>query len=126
MRLPPLAIGLGIYLPMGATLPVVIGAVIGHFYDRWADRTAKPEFAKRMGVLSATGMIVGESLFGVLYAGIVVVSGKSSPFALVGDGFATAALVGGAVIFSVLIAWLYRRTVTSVTACVSTPATPPR
>jgi putative OPT family oligopeptide transporter len=126
LRLPPLAIGLGIYLPMGATLPVVIGAVIGHFYDRWADRTAKPEFAKRMGVLSATGMIVGESLFGVLYAGIVVVSGKSSPFALVGDGFAMAALIGGAVIFSVLIAWLYRRTVTSVTACVSTPATPPR
>jgi uncharacterized oligopeptide transporter (OPT) family protein len=72
MRLPPLAIGLGIYLPMGATLPVVIGTLTGHFYDRWADRTAKPEFARRMGVLMATGMIVGESLFGVLYAGIVV------------------------------------------------------
>jgi uncharacterized oligopeptide transporter (OPT) family protein len=114
MRLPPLAIGLGIYLPMSATLPVVIGAVTGYYYDRWADRTASPEFARRIGVLMATGMIVGESLFGVLYAGIVVVSGKSAPFALVGDDFATPALIGGAVVFSVLIGLLYRRTMRAV------------
>jgi putative OPT family oligopeptide transporter len=114
MRLPPLAIGLGIYLPMGATLPVVIGSVAGHLYDKWADRSASPEFARRLGVLTATGMIVGESLFGVLYAGIVVASGKGSPFALVGDGFATAALIGGVVIFFALIALLYRRTMQAV------------
>jgi len=114
MRLPPLAIGLGIYLPMSATLPVVVGAVTGYYYDRWADRTATPEFAKRTGVLMATGMIVGESLFGVLYAGIVVLSGKGEPLALVGDGFAAPALIGGAVIFSVLIGLLYRRTMTAV------------
>lgn len=114
MRLPPLAIGLGIYLPMQATLPVVIGAVAGYYYDRWADRSPRPEFAKRMGVLMATGMIVGESLFGVVYAGIVVASGNSSPFALVGDGFATPALIGGAIIFLGLIGLLYRRTVTVV------------
>jgi putative OPT family oligopeptide transporter len=114
MRLPPLAIGLGIYLPMGATLPVVIGAVTGYYYDRWADRTARPAFAKRMGVLMATGMIVGESLFGVLYAGIVVVSGQNAPFALVGEGFEIPALIGGAIIFLVLIGLLYRRTMTGV------------
>ncbi|MGB6308455.1 MAG: oligopeptide transporter, OPT family, partial [Steroidobacteraceae bacterium] len=114
MRLPPLAIGLGIYLPMGATLPVVIGAVAGYHYDRWADRTAKPAFARRMGVLTATGMIVGESLFGVLYAGIVVATGKNAPFALVGDSFATAALIGGSVIFFALIGLLYRRTMMGV------------
>jgi putative OPT family oligopeptide transporter len=114
MRLPPLAIGLGIYLPMGATLPVVIGALLGYFYDRWADRDSNPEFARRMGVLMATGMIVGESLFGVLYAGIVVLSGQSTPFALVGDGFATPALIGGALVFFILIGLLYRRTMTVV------------
>ncbi len=116
MRLPPLAIGLGIYLPMQATLPVVIGAVTGYYYDAFADRTARPEFARRMGVLMATGMIVGESLFGVLYAGIVVASGNSSPFALVGDGFATPALIGGGIIFFVVIGLLYRRTVSRVRA----------
>jgi putative OPT family oligopeptide transporter len=118
MRLPPLAIGLGIYLPMSATLPVVAGAVIGYYYDRWADRTARPEYAKRTGTLMATGMIVGESLFGVLYAGIVVVSGKGAPFALVGDQFATPALIAGAVTFSVLIALLYRRTMSAVSAAI--------
>ena len=75
---------------------------------------ASPEFARRIGVLMATGMIVGESLFGVLYAGIVVVSGKSAPFSLVGDDFATPALIGGAVVFSVLIGLLYRRTMRAV------------
>jgi putative OPT family oligopeptide transporter len=110
IRLPPLAIGLGVYLPMGATLPVVLGSMAGHLYDKWTDRTPRPEFAKRLGVLTATGMIVGESLFGVVYAGIVVISGKGTPFALVGDAFATPALLGGVVIFSALIALLYRRT----------------
>ena len=114
MRLPPLAIGLGVYLPMQATLPVVIGALTGYFYDAFADRTGRPAFARRMGVLMATGMIVGESLFGVLYAGIVVASGQNALFALVGDGFETAALIGGAVIFLVLIGLLYRRTMTGV------------
>lgn len=118
MRLPPLAIGLGIYLPMAATLPVVIGALAGHFYDRWAERRPDPAFARRMGVLMATGMIVGESLFGVLYAGIVVTSGESAPFALVGDRFATPALIGGALIFFTVIGLLYRRTM----AVVSRPA----
>jgi putative OPT family oligopeptide transporter len=119
MRLPPLAIGLGVYLPMGATLPVVIGSVAGHLYDNWADRTARPEFARRIGVLMATGMIVGESLFGVIYAGIVVASGKSNPFALVGEGFETAALVAGVVIFFGLVALLYRRTMQVVSRPVS-------
>jgi len=53
---------------------------------------------------------VGESLFGVLYAGIVAGYGKNEPFALVGARFATPALIGGATIFFVLIGLLYRRT----------------
>ena len=38
LRLPPLAVGIGIYLPMAVTLPVVIGSVIGKLYDRRAER----------------------------------------------------------------------------------------
>ncbi|HYI39516.1 MAG TPA: oligopeptide transporter, OPT family [Allosphingosinicella sp.] len=110
LRLPPLAVGIGIYLPMAAVLPVVIGAVIGFYYDRWADRREKPEFARRMGILTATGMIVGESLWGVLFAGIVAGSGKDTPLALVGDGFETMALIGGTALFVLLAAWVYRRT----------------
>ncbi len=87
LRLPPLAIGIGVYLPMSVTLPVVVGAVIGRFYDRWASRRQNAEFAKRLGVLTATGMIVGESLFGVVFAGIVAGSGTDSPLGRGRAGF---------------------------------------
>jgi putative OPT family oligopeptide transporter len=114
MRLPPLAIGLGVYLPMAVTLPLVIGTLLGHFYEGWADHTSNPARAKRMGVLTATGLIVGESLFGVLYAGIVAASGKSEPFALVGESFATPALIAGTIVFFVTLAFLYRHTMSGV------------
>ena len=110
LRLPPLGIGLGVYLPMAVTLPVVIGAIIGFFYDRWADGREDVEGAKRMGVLTATGMIVGESLWGVAFAVIVYLTNSDAPLALVGDGFATIALVGGTIAFLALVAALYRYT----------------
>ena len=96
--LPPLAIGMGIYLPTATTLMIVVGAIVGWAYDRRADRTPKPVEARQLGVLLASGMIVGESLLGVVIAGIVVFSGKSDPLALVGARFADAAvwLGGGA------------------------------
>ena len=116
LRLPPLAIGIGIYLPMSVILPTVIGAGVGWCYDRWADRTADPARARRLGVLTATGMIVGESLFGVLFAFVVAGAGTDAPLAVVGDGFATPALIGGTLVFVALVAWLYRRTVARVAA----------
>src|SRR4029079_16922445 len=68
LHLPPLAIGMGIYLPLEADLLIPLGAVLGWFYNRWAMGSKSPAFAERMGVLMATGLIVGESLMGVVYA----------------------------------------------------------
>ena len=99
---------MGIYLPMSLTLLIPVGAVLGWFYDRWAERAANPEFAKRMGVLMATGLIVGESLFGVVFAGIVWSTDSDAPLALVGEAFAGAALPIGLVVFTGIIVLLYR------------------
>ncbi|MBW8074978.1 MULTISPECIES: oligopeptide transporter, OPT family [Metallibacterium] len=111
-RLPPLAVGLGIYLPTSTTLMVVIGAVAGWFFERRAEHTAKPDATKQLGVLLASGMIVGESLIGVALAALVVFSGKDAPLALVGPGFAGAAVVIGALAFALVMyamyAWLLR------------------
>ncbi|WP_260583105.1 OPT family oligopeptide transporter [Sphingopyxis sp. PET50] len=115
LRLPPLAIGIGIYLPMAVILPVVIGAVGGWFYDRWAERRANPAFAHRMGVLTATGMIVGESLFGVFYAGLVYATDSDAPLAVVGDGFHVPSIFIGLGLFAALIALSYARTRKMVT-----------
>jgi putative OPT family oligopeptide transporter len=110
-RLPPLAVGMGMYLPMSLTLLIPIGALLGRTYDRWAERQGGDvEFKKRLGVLMATGLIVGESLFGVLFAGIVAATGSDAPLAIVGEGFANVALVLGIVVYGALVLGLYQMT----------------
>jgi putative OPT family oligopeptide transporter len=103
--LPPLAVGMGIYLPMALTILIPIGALLGHLYDKWASRAAIPDFAQRMGVLLATGLIVGESLFGVVFAGIVAATNKDAPLAVVKD-FAWATPLG-LILFTVAALGLY-------------------
>jgi len=110
-QLPPLAVGIGVYLPMKLTVTVVAGTILGHLYERWAGRRQNSDFAKRLGILAATGMIVGESLFGVLFAGIVTISGNDEPLAIVGPDFAPIALALGLVLYCVLVALLYRMSI---------------
>jgi putative OPT family oligopeptide transporter len=106
--LPPLAVGMGIYLPMSLTLLVSVGALIGWLYNRWAVRQADPAFAERMGVLVATGLIVGESLFGVAFAGIAAATGSSSPLAVMEES--PFAMPLGTVVLIGAVGWCYWRT----------------
>jgi hypothetical protein len=89
-------------------VPVICGAIAGWFYDRWAARQRDPERGKRLGVLLASGFIVGESLFGVLLAGIIVATGSATPLAVVGDSFTAASNWVGAIAFVLLVGALYR------------------
>ncbi len=107
-RLPPLAVGLGIYLPTSTTLMVVVGALVGAWFDRYAERRENAEATKQLGVLLASGLIVGESLLAVIFAGIVGLSGIQAPLALVGPSFATPALFLGGAVFVVIAFLLYR------------------
>jgi putative OPT family oligopeptide transporter len=108
MRVPPLAVGLGIYLPTQSTLMIVVGSIVGSFYDKRAGRSARPEARKQLGVLLASGLIVGEGIIGVLTSAIIVFSGKDAPLALVGPGFATAGKIIGGVAFVIIAVVLYR------------------
>ncbi|WP_454884825.1 OPT family oligopeptide transporter [Sphingomonas oryzagri] len=105
LRLPPLGVGIGIYLPMSATLPVVIGAFLGHW---WEKRNPSPA-TQRIGVLMASGLIVGESLFGVALAVPISITLNPAPLAIVGNGFATIATVGGSILFAALLWFAYVR-----------------
>ena len=112
LRIPPLAVGIGIYLPMSATFAVVIGSVIGHWYDRRARAASNPERAERLGTLVASGLIVGESLWGVINAGLIVTLSKDAPIGLVPEDFAPGPWLGllgfvGVVIW--LYGWMLRR-----------------
>ncbi len=117
-KFPPLAVGLGIYLPASATVLACVGAIAGYFYNRWANTTGTGE-AKRLGVLLASGLIVGEGVLGVLYSGLVIaVQGhvapdrEGAPLNIVPDAIAGAygafANVIGLVIFIALAIYLYR------------------
>ena len=108
-HLSPLAVGLGMYLPTQSTLMVVVGAVVGWYFDKRADRRSNPARIKQLGVLLASGLIVGEGLVGVVLAAIVAFSGKDFPLQLVSDSFADGgAMVAGSVGFALLVALMYR------------------
>jgi putative OPT family oligopeptide transporter len=82
LSLPPLGVGLAIYLPSTVTAPVVVGALIGWLYDKMVAKDRQAEPAKRLGVLIASGFIVGESLFNVALAALIVASNKGEPLAV--------------------------------------------
>jgi len=112
LRIPPLAVGIGIYLPMSATFAVVVGAVIGHWYDRRAKASPNPERAERLGTLVASGLIVGESLWGVINAGLIVAFSTDAPIGLVPEDFVLGPWLGllgfvGAIVW--LYGWMLRR-----------------
>ena len=72
------------------------------------------EATKQLGVLLASGLIVGESIVGVVIAAIVAFADKlgfadrEAPLSLVGPGFAGAALVIGGLAFAAVVAVMYR------------------
>ena len=87
MALPTLAVGMGIYLPPSINMPIAVGAIMAAILKRRIrhDET-KLKNADRVGTLFAAGLIVGESLIGVIMALIIAVSvtngGSDAPLAL--------------------------------------------
>ncbi|WP_333903120.1 OPT family oligopeptide transporter [Achromobacter insolitus] len=117
-RIPVLAVGIGIYLPPTVAAPIVVGAVLAWLLEgalrRRAAAAGKPyeqfaESANRRGVLIASGLIVGESLVGVLMAGIIGASGTEAPLAIAGEGFAQTASFLGLAVFVVVAILFWRR-----------------
>jgi putative OPT family oligopeptide transporter len=110
--LPPLGVGLAIYLPSAVTAPVVVGALAGWIYEKVVAKDRMAEPAKRLGVLIASGFIVGESLFNVALAVLIVATQKASPLEVpfappehVGMIFA---LIAAAVVVVGLYGWARR------------------
>jgi hypothetical protein len=97
---------------MSATFAVVIGAVLSYWYDRRIRTLRNPERADRLGTLVASGLIVGESLWGVINAGLIVGTSRDAPLGLVPEDFAPAPWLGvlgfiGLIIL--LYGWMLRR-----------------
>lgn len=115
--LPVLAVGMGIYLPPSINMPIIVGAFLAAFLrsrirSRYgADSEKRVAAADRIGTLFAAGLIVGESLIGVILAFIIVVSvtngGSDAPLAIPLENWGTTAawlglafFIGGMLIFA--------------------------
>jgi putative OPT family oligopeptide transporter len=107
MKLPPLAVGIGFYLPAAVTTMLVVGALAGWFYDKAIKNTRFADVGRRMGVLLASGLIVGESLFLVMTAGVIVATKNDAPFAMLPEGSTWPAMLAGIAAFVVLTLMLY-------------------
>jgi putative OPT family oligopeptide transporter len=114
-QFPPLAVALGIYLPMAVTFMVVVGAFAGKAYGDWVSRGRNGDVAKRLGILLASGFIVGEGLLGVVKSGLIAKTGLEFPFAPAGDAFVTptgfgasSAEIVSVIAFPVIVILMYR------------------
>lgn len=126
-RLPALAVGMGIYLPPIITTPILVGAVISWFIRRRVHRiTNKNDLTEnyrrvdRKAALIASGLIVGESLVGVIMAVVIVISisngGNDAPLsitswlsAVFGNNIGPIQQLLGLIVFvTICIAFIYR------------------
>lgn len=112
--LPVLAVGMGIYLPPVVNAPLFVGALLAWFINRHIenyarqsgkDAEAMKKKADRYGTLFAAGLIVGESLIGVLLAfiiaGSVTSGGSDAPLAIELDNWGDKAEILGLIVFVV-------------------------
>lgn len=74
----PMLVAVGMYLPFETTFAIFIGGLFRSFADWMAKRRGlnEPQMARveNAGVLTASGLIVGESLLGLVWAGLVAVA----------------------------------------------------
>ncbi len=127
MRIPALAVGLGIYLPPTIPAAIIIGSLLSVAVNRGLkardarQNTSRAENNKR-GVLIASGFIVGESLMGVALAILILASlylghGDSplslepSLTSLLGGNFAAIQEAGGLLVFVVACGVFYKKSI---------------
>ena len=83
LRVPVLAVALGIYLPFKLSAAILAGGLIAELARKAGRRSAAPEASQ--GLLFAAGLVTGEALMGILLAAPIALSGiwpslNSDPF----------------------------------------------
>ena len=67
-RVPALAFGLGMYLPIEINMAVFFGAAVGHFINKSGRTEADREALKEQGTLIASGLMAGAAIIGTIGA----------------------------------------------------------
>ena len=88
--IPPLAAGLGMYLPMNLNMSVLVGGVLSHFVSTASKSKAVNKKRSEKGTLIASGFIAGGAVMGVIGALLMYIQQSSGKiflpdFGLAGD-----------------------------------------
>lgn len=100
-RFPVLAVAIGIYLPLGMSVPIFIGGAL----HLWQKKRRGEKHDPEKGLLIASGLITGEALMGVVIALLAVLLPGKVPFI---SGFSAAEILGG-VAFLLCFVYLARK-----------------
>jgi len=114
----PMLVAVGMYLPFETTFAIFVGGVFRSFGDWLAKRkglnTAQRARSENAGVLTASGLIAGEAICGLLWAGVIALSFAQQPWLQTAAAFATRiksaqifehpAYVGGMIVMALLAA----------------------
>ncbi|GEN64440.1 OPT family oligopeptide transporter [Acetobacter oeni] len=106
LSLPPLAVGIGLYLPPAVSTTLAVGAGIGWWLQRGMGKT---ESEAGPGTMIASGLIVGESLMGVALAAISGISGSDNALSVVRSGIAPWDTILGCLAFVGVCCWFVMR-----------------
>ncbi len=121
-RVPILAVGIGIYLPVGTASPLVIGGILSYFVNRQIKRRSKKladaeqgqQFANnahQCGLMIACGLVAGAAITGVLLAIPFVISGNSDVWDIVPKQDVVYTSIASLIVTLLLCYWVYRRVI---------------
>jgi len=109
-----LAVGFGIYLPLEATLPFVIGGFIEYFVDRGLKKRYHREEDKTIvharrhaGITLACGLVAGAALMGVVLAIPFAIKQSTDVLKIVPDSFTSIANVLSIAVTAFLVGLFY-------------------
>lgn len=114
-RMPVLAIGLGIYIPISTTVPVIVGAIASYVIEKALKRRYPPtnsenkdavEKGQQRGLILACGIVAGAALMGVILAIPFAITQSTDVLKLVPNSFTPIANILGVLVMVSLLVWI--------------------
>lgn len=116
-RTPVLAVAVGIYLPIGLSVPIFIGGMIAWLSSRFVRRRAASGgeneeeavvSAERKGLLFSSGLITGEALIGIILAIPFAITESTDSLRIMPQGLDWLTDLMGVAAIVCFIIWLYK------------------
>jgi len=116
-RLSPLAIGLGVYLPLTSSTALILGGFVAYCVKRtWhAWQAVDTPIAKQLveksehrGLLVSSGLVAGAALMGIALAIPFSIFQTTDALRIMPESYATFAMVAGTLTTIGLLVWMYR------------------